>query len=152
MKRIFLVLGEGNVGKSTLVRNLTGIRIADYAQVEETGGNIFTMWAWMRSAQEAGLTPDAIVNEILRTDETNLENYLLPLRIVGISPALPGYDTYFSRLLASGIIIANSAILTKQAIAPTLPLPITPSVVVVNSRINAQNRTASIVRAAWNWI
>lgn len=152
MKRIYLVLGEGTVGKSTLIRNLTGIRIANYTQVEERGGNILTMWAWMRSAQEAGLTPDAIVDEILRADEGDLENYLLPLRIVGLSSALPDYDAYISRLLANGIIIENIAVLTEQAIAPTLPLPVTPSVVVTNSRRNAQNRTAAIVRTAWDWV
>lgn len=151
MKRIYLVLGEGNVGKSTLIRCLTGIRIASRIQVRETTLNDLTVWAYMRSVQEGNtpMSPSDLLHDITKPEESQFHDYLIPIRITAFNNC-PNYSVYVNTLVAGGCTIVQAVALTQNTVAPVLGLPVVP-ISITTSHLSPANANADIVRTAWGW-
>lgn len=150
MKRIYLILGDSSVGKSSLIRCLTGIRTENRVRLRLIDGSDIYTWCWMRSAQEQPMDIDEMINQIFEVGENGFIYYLLPLRL---SPAgsCPGYLEYVNALKDNNCIIENSALLTNNSITINLS-PIISPVIIVNSKDNPVNLNANTVRNSWGWI
>ena len=151
MKRIYFIIGEGSVGKSTLVRCLTGINRAKRLDLRFTGGLDVVMWAWMRSMQELNpqKSPNDLLAEITSPDDAEYEYYLIPLRMY----AMYGYQSAqaYIDLLTLHCIIMGAVVLSRDTVEPQLTLPV-PQISIPNSHALPANVNADTVRTAWGWI
>lgn len=151
MKRIYLIIGDGRVGKSTLVRSLTGIREASRVPIQLACGSVINVYAWMRSAQEISMDADEVVRQITRPDESAFTDYLLPLRILPANHIADGYQDYISKLEAAGCVIQRRVFVFSAA--PTMEVSCSESTAVVaNSMSNPANLNSHIVRKVWGWL
>lgn len=149
MKRVYLILGDGKMGKSTLIRHLTGIREASLVDIALSGNQTIALWAWMRSAQEMPKSPAEIVSLIGNFNSAHCTDILLPLRILPANYQ-PGYLSYVNAIASAGHSIVQSIVLTNQAhVAPTFQ-QISPNII-SNSLSQPSNVIAANVRALWNW-
>ena len=84
MKRLYFIIGEGGVGKSTLIRCLTGIRQASRPNVRIAPGVDVPIYVWMRSMQEMDpiMSPNDLLTDIFAPSEAAFEYYLVPLRLL----------------------------------------------------------------------
>jgi hypothetical protein len=149
MKNVYLILGNGKLGKSTLVRHLTGIREASIVEISRSNNVSISLWAWMRSAQEMPKSPMEILALIDHQDKVSCTDILLPLRILPANNQ-PGYLEYVNAIVNAGHSIVQSIVLTDQASISTQFQIINPFVV-PNTVHRPSNSVASQVRALWGW-
>ncbi len=150
MKRIYFVIGEGSVGKSTLIRCLTGIRQASRPNVRVAPGTDVPMWVWMRSMQELDpiMSPNDVLTDMFAPGEAAFEYYLIPLRLRPLY-GYQGAQDYID-LLGLHCTILGAVVLSTDGALPTLTLHV-PQISIPFSKGNPANVNASIVRAGWGW-
>lgn len=150
MKKLYLILGDAGVGKSTLVRHLTGIGKKGWARLQLSNDEGVDLWVWMRSAQEMPLTPEQILDEIFKPDADGYqyEYFLLPLRI-NAAHRCPEGQAYID-LINSRCKIVGAVVLSLNEIVPTLNLPI-PQISISSSKTLPSNVHGSLVRGVWGW-
>ncbi len=79
MKNVYLVIGHGNCGKSSLVRSITGRNRFGNSRIQSLNPlEAIEIRVRIRSAQEDGTGPETILNRIL---ESKHDHYLLTLRV-----------------------------------------------------------------------
>ena len=151
MKRIFFVMGEGSVGKSTLIRCLTGIRQASRRSIRIAPGVDVPMWVWMRSMQELNpiMNPNDVLTDIFAPGEASFEYYLIPLRMRSLYGYPPAQD--YIDLLGQRCTIMGAVALSADATFIPLTLPV-PLITIPFSKNNPANANAATVRAGWGWI
>jgi hypothetical protein len=151
MKRIYFIIGEGGVGKSTLIRCLTGIRQAGRPNLRLATGIDVPLWAWMRSMQEMAppMSPNDVLADITSPQEAAFEYYLIPLRL----NAMYGYQSAqdYIDLLGLHCIIMGAAVLSANGVVPTLTVPV-PQINIPLSHTIPANGNASTVRRGWGWM
>lgn len=83
-KNIYIIIGPGRSGKSSLVRALTGIYQYTAqnapADIEFTNGDVRTFQVWPQSAQEGNHSPEAMLAFI---NTWQGDNILMTLRMFG---------------------------------------------------------------------
>lgn len=159
MKRVYLVMGEGGTGKSTLIRCLTGLRQKGRPFVTLTNSTRINIWCYMRSIQEMDpiMSPLDVINDITQPSESAFIDYLIPFRIDG-RYGYQGIVPYLQALLNTpNLTIVNAVALDIDAQSypqlAGLPFPSNiPITYIPNSKSNTPNQNASIVRNAWGWI
>ena len=151
MKRIYFVIGEGGVGKSTLVRCLTGIRQAGRPNIRLASGIDISLWTYMRSMQEPipPMNPAQLLADITDPSEAAFEYYLIPLRITGIN-GCPDAQDYID-FLNPHCITMGAVVLSRDAIVPTLRFAI-PQLSIPLSHTIPANGNANTVRTAFGWM
>jgi len=151
MKRIYFIIGEGGVGKSTLIRCLTGIRQEGRPNLRLATGVDISLWAWMVSMQErvSPLSPNDVLAYITSPQKAAIEYFLIPLRL----SAMYGYQSAqdYIDLLSLHCIIMGAVVLSRSAAVPILTLPV-PQIDIPLSHTIPSNGNASIVRAGWGWL
>ncbi len=84
MKNVYLIIGDGACGKSSLTRALTGLFVSGRTDVADISGNILPFKIWIRSAQEVEKSPQQVLREISNAED---DNVLITLR----------FDTYLGQ-------------------------------------------------------
>ena len=125
-KTIYVVVGNGRCGKSSLIRCLTGVARTMTTPVILINQLIIDISVWVRSAQEAGKSPAQVLRE-LRAMRGSIG--LLSLRLNGYNRQ-PNANAYLQILR-----------LHFNVIIYTIPMPIIPS-----------NANAAIARGQWGWL
>ena len=157
---IYLVIGDPGVGKSSLVRALTGVRATrhsvdsirtmEYATLATPPH--FTIWAKDASLQEVDIPPEKIIDHVkkLRVDAVLLVLWVNGRRSKGRPQQ--SASVYINKFLAEGWSIKNVAQIVG-GIASSISLP---AGVICHTFTNLKsapfNRFVSNVRASWNWI
>lgn len=78
-KKLYLVIGQGKCGKSSLVRSLTGRWRYGSTRIQRLYPNdILDIMVWIRSLQEYGYTPQKVLDYVLEYEEDFL---LLTIRV-----------------------------------------------------------------------
>lgn len=77
MKNVYLIIGDGACGKSSLTRALTGLYNSGRTYVGEVSGNTLPFKVWIRSAQEVEKSLHQVLTEINNAED---ENVLITLR------------------------------------------------------------------------
>ena len=146
-KNIFLIIGDGKCGKSSLVRALTGVYRAKAQLVAPTNGQPFSCSVWPQSCQEAGDSPIDVLNEVGRNPH---QNFLITLRFFP-GPEMIKHDAieYYDLLNANHNI--QQVLFMGSTNAPNTFNVTQPMNILPNSLNNAVNENASIVRQLWGW-
>lgn len=147
-KNVYLIIGDGACGKSSLVRGLTGIYNTKKIAVQETEGKILDLQVWVRSAQEAGKSPKDVLDQI---NASPLPNALLTLRFDAYNYQ-PDAKSYFD-LISSQHNIVNVIFMGSRETVPSFHTPSSVGgILIENSLGRPTNANASIVRVALNWL
>ncbi|WP_193172538.1 hypothetical protein, partial [Nisaea nitritireducens] len=70
MKRAWIILGEANTKKSSVIRTLTGLPkindggIPGFVQIEQTNGLRFSLLSYISAMQEAKISPEELLKKI----------------------------------------------------------------------------------------
>jgi ABC-type Mn2+/Zn2+ transport system ATPase subunit len=149
MKNIYIIIGEGKCGKSSLVRALTGVfrRSKKSTRIAQTNTDeIMHINVWPQSAQEARKNPEKVLREI---KEAWSNNVLLVLRF------LPHNNTPFSATDYVELIQEHHNIVQVIFMGPgdKVSKIQTPGIqkTLKNTFKNPVNQNASEVRGWWGW-
>lgn len=141
-KDIYIIIGEGGTGKSSLVRALTGTYQGGIEKIEFSDQTSELFKVWTRSAQEGEYySPERVLRNIDNTDQSNI---LLTLRATGKDNA----NDYIGLISAShnivGIVVLGNF--------NNIPMPNTiKPLVIADPWERPTNGNASRVREFWNW-
>lgn len=152
-KRLFLILGEANARKSSLIRCLTGIGRSGKWSVCSASGNELPVYVQMTSLQEEQNTESKSYTanefmEILDDRAPEIDTILLPLRITG-------HEIYFNDFEHEGFTIEKVVILQRkhenyQALETTLCRRYD-CLRIENSNTQPSSFTASKIRPFFGW-
>jgi ABC-type cobalamin/Fe3+-siderophores transport system ATPase subunit len=141
-KNIYIIIGEGQSGKSSLIRALTGVFRSTMRTVQFINGEIINLAIWTQSAQEATplVTPTMLLERINNSRATNA---LIALR--------PGNATDYINLIAQQHNIVQVVFIGWAEIVPQVPTPGTVNII-TQSRKRPVNANAAMVRNWWGWM
>lgn len=143
-KNIYIIVGEGRCGKSSLVRALTGVfRRSIRGTLQLVNGEIINIAIWPRSAQEGtSETPEQVLRKINGTGPNNVLIVLRPW----------GAQEYID-LLATQHNIIQVLLISSNMTLPGVNIPeginVNP---ITNSRSRPVNANAAVVRTWWGWM
>lgn len=149
-KNIYIIIGHGSCGKSSLVRALTGIyrgasrliRVGDEENFEDLQFAI-----WVRSRQEIGYKPEKVLKDVNSCNETNI---LLTLRF-GSAYGCPEAKEYVD-LLMTEHNVSHIVYMGREKNPDTLTYPTIESTVIGNSVDTPVNANASVSRKFFCWL
>jgi hypothetical protein len=149
MKKVYLVLGEWHVGKSTLIRMLTGVTRQTRTKLRLTSGVDIDLYVWIRSMQEDNpvMTPEDLIQDLTSQDEKGFEYYLIPIRTDSLN-GISG-QAYID-LLHAKCNIVGVILLSNGGIAHHVKIP-TPFIHIANTKSLPPNHITSRVRRQWGW-
>lgn len=143
MPRVYVLVGEDNTRKSSIIRALTGARIRDQYRILTTSGTI-DAYVEVVALQERPISPQDFMNQVGHN-----QNILIPLRIQATNNC-PGWIDYLNAFLSNSWTISQIVALETtpfQGLPQSFPLPLyIPS---SGSRQIPINQLASQVRNHW---
>jgi energy-coupling factor transporter ATP-binding protein EcfA2 len=147
MKNIYLIIGEGACGKSSLVRALTGVARYRSVEVGTIVGSSIQIAVWIRSAQEAGISPEEVLSNIQSAVE---EDVLLTLRIDEYN-GQPNAEAYLEAMMP---IIKNLRIVFLSEAENPRIVSISGAATLTHGRSLSTpvNVVSRIVSNAWGWV
>lgn len=147
-KNIYIVIGEGRCGKSSLVRALTGVfrRSKHARRIRQTDRKVIHIHVWPQSAQEARLSPEDVLNDV---NNAWSENIFLVLRFQ--PHIVPYYATDYVNLLSEHHNIVHTVFMGPGDNVQSIPSTGV-SKTLDNCMKNPINENASRVREWWGWV
>lgn len=147
MVEVFIILGDRNKGKSSVIRALSGVGRAKAVEIATFNG-AFKTHVELQSLQESGILP---VNFIAKIHAAKHKRVLVALWLKGKNPQLPSGQSYIEQFVHAGWRISEIAILGVGNAPLNLPKNVPSPMFFPNSLISPVNSTASSVRAQWKW-
>ena len=162
-KKIYCIVGDENMGKSSLIRALTGVRIGEPTRITFKSTNLTRdFWVEMVSLQEEHKEEhkkekhkSLSIKEAIELIKDKTESYfIIPLRFGSSKNSFSSAEEYLQAFLdKDGWIIENIVILGED----TFSNEALKSKLNVITRIpqpfeNTINKNASIIREAWNFL
>lgn len=141
-KNIFIIIGEGQSGKSSLVRALSGVFRNTTRTVQLANREIINIAIWTQSAQEARplVTPAMLLQRINGTAATNALIVLRPANAID-----------YINLIAQQHEIVQVVFIGRTEMVPQVPVPGNVNVI-TQSRDRPVNANAAMVRNWWGWV
>lgn len=151
-KNVYLIIGEGRCGKSSLVRALTGVyrhrRMGVRLMPPENRDIDIAIWS--QSCQESGDSPEDILQYL--QDET-APYVLMTIRFHTIPGMAPFDAIEYYKLIEANHNIVGVAFMGPRPENEILQFDTIPqAAVVADCLINPINANASIVRHTWGWM
>lgn len=148
-KNIFFIIGEGRCGKSSIVRALTGVYRYKRLFVRTRTGDL-DIYVWPQSCQEAGYTPQQVLDFI---DGTDAQEVLITLRFEPTPEMVPSDGIDYYNLIAANHNVAGVVFMSNQPrpMVRQFPVAVQP-VIVPDSLSTPVNANAAEVRNGWGWI
>jgi len=146
MKRIYLIVGEKNSGKSTLVRALTGLDKENEVNIGLSNNTQPLFWAWITSRQEKQQMPKEMIDEMRSINDNRYLHYIIPLHLKGIK-GCPDANAYIEEL-HKNFIIERAVLLGIDDQSISLQLP---DVLTINPDTFSANEIAQQVMQEWGW-
>lgn len=148
----YIIIGIQSVGKSSVVRGLTGIRNEDERLMATQFGTTFTLWAKDSSLQEAGISPIDFIADVSARNVDSVLLSLWPRSKRSREILFPGPDLYIQAFQKAGWKIQPVAILDRGQ-----PPMVTLSTGIQSNRFSNLssmpfNSLVARVRAYWNWV
>ena len=147
MPNIYIVIGNGNTRKSSLIRALSGVANRGKYEIEDSSSIKNEFFIQVRSLQEANISPPDFITEM---QNSNVSHILAALRINTLN-SQPNGASYINAFInttgwnISGIIKMGGGIITGLPAGCTAPVQIN------NTNSRAANEMASSVRQTWLW-
>lgn len=150
---VYLIIGDANTGKSSLIRCLTGCAQYGTGNFALTNGTTISTYVVISSLQESAISPSSFIQDVQdalkdgRIDPKLEAAVLVPLREDSVNdyPAASQYITEFEN---AGWTIVKTALLDSQT--PTSNYPHCQGVTDVMSK--PINVSAAAVRQHFGWI
>lgn len=147
-KNIYLIIGHGRCGKSSLVRALTGKYKNGPCLIRSAHNTNLDFMVWANSSQDAAKSPEKVLKEI---NNVGFSNILLTLRY-SPSPETSGFDAmdYFKLLRENHKVTQvlfmgeDEKVHLFDTSAPTHVLNLCAE--------RPVNANANLVRQWWNWL
>lgn len=149
----YIIIGRASVGKSSLVRALTGIRNADERLMASLGGTNFKLWAKDSSLQEARIDPLSFIADVTARNVDAVLLTLWPQSRTSGGVVYPDAAGYIREFVRAGWIIQPVVILNTGG--PMIPVILPAGVLsthISNVRTVPFNTFVGSVRAHWGWI
>ncbi|MCW8898116.1 MAG: hypothetical protein OQJ96_05905 [Flavobacteriales bacterium] len=147
-KNIYIIIGHGACGKSSLVRALTGIYSGGAIRFIRSVNGTDTKFAiWVRSRQEVGDKPAKVLEDVKNNKETNV---LLTLRF-GEYNRCPEAKEYVD-LLMTEHNVSHIVYMGSDKEPATLTYSTIKSIVIGNSVDTPVNANASVARKLFGWL
>ena len=143
---VYLIIGEYATGKSSLMRCLTGSKQREVKKLMMLTQNIINAYVFVRSAQEKGMQPQAVINEVMQhPQKPNAVVATLRKNAVNKCPDAISYITAFQN---AGWNIQKTVLLDFQANNPAY---INPRIL---SHVNQQpiNVPAQVIRTHFAFV
>ena len=148
MPNLYIIIGEGNTKKSSIIRALSGAYDKGNYKIEDADGKILNFQIFIRSLQEAKIS----IEDFFKKVPKEVENVLLALRIEKINgfPCGIGYITAF--LNQDHYRIKQLVVLGTNAL-DNIPKKCPPPIYFPESgnRDIPSNRFANKIREIWRW-
>lgn len=148
-KRIFVIIGDGKCGKSSVVRALTGVYHHKDMLIRQSNqaGDIL-VGVWSQSAQEGGYSPEDILRFI---NDSGAMNILLVLRFVPAPLMAPFSAIEYYELIRKHHNISQIVFMGPHEEVPSFPT--TPNSNTLNlCKKRPINANAAMIREWWGWI
>ncbi len=153
-KQIYVVVGHGSCGKSSVIRSLTGlfVRRKNPVKIQLISKELPVKFSvWIRSAQERGKNKEGILDQI---SGSKMDYILLSIRIESIW-GLPGAIDYLEHIATQHNL--SRIVILGEPLNPALCKPIIdkwPKITTQheNSRSKPVNVISKEVRDSFNWI
>ena len=149
MPQTWIIMGGANVGKSALIRALTGVaRKTENWPVATRSGTI-NVTIYVRSLQEKGISPGQFIQQ-----NKGASYILLPLR-VNATRRFPDGLQYILTFLQAGWVVNDIVVLNRTSLPYSLPQGAPPPYFIpqhIGRRGMPANQAASIVKQRWNWL
>lgn len=144
---IWIIMGHGDIGKSSTIRALTGVPRRKHTEIETVQGVMNRVWVEIRSLQENKISPTKF-----RRDHNNDRYILVNLRIdtYGI---YPNGLAYLQDFINNNWQIRGISVLGSNPLPYSLPSGI-PTPLHIPTTIHARipaNEMAHRIRNVWNW-
>jgi GTPase SAR1 family protein len=149
----YIIVGKASVGKSSLVRALTGIRNADKRLMAKPSAPNFTLWAKDSSLQEARINPQSFIAEVTFQNVDAALCTLWPRSCRSKGIVYPDAARYIRVFQTAGWNIQPVILLDNGSSTFSVSFPGTVlSSRFSNVRTNPFNSFAALIRAHWGWI
>lgn len=147
-KRIYILIGETETGKSSIIRALSGVHNQGHRAIMTTNRDILEFRVWTTSSQEFGHTPQDDLNVFNDTDE---EFILMSLRYEALNSEFPEAQTYIDAYEGAGHLIEQVVILRNH---PELNFGQSEPEIhsILRPRQWPINGNASQIRNWWRWM
>lgn len=113
---LYLIFGNANSGKSSLVRSLTGLRTSDNINLSFIGQNQTIFFVRMPSLQEGDfIIPDKL-DSYMNSQGIGIKNFIFPIRIIGTKVCPFNAEDYLIKIRDWGFQVKGVVLLN-----PTIP-------------------------------
>ena len=142
---VYLIIGDANTGKSSLIRCLTGCAQYNARKIALTNGGTLTVQVSISSLQESSISPSAFIQQITSLADCNA--VLVPLWEHS-GNGYPAASQYITAFQQAGWPIVKTALLNSQT--PPTNYPQCKAFTGVTSK--PINITSAAVRQHFEWI
>lgn len=112
--RIYLVIGDQNVGKSSIIRSLTGIRVSGQTTLRFLNNIDELFYVQMTSLQEESRQTVQEATDTISASECSF--HLIALRYSPAGQNYPNAEAYITAFINADFIISGVAYLGEEAI------------------------------------
>lgn len=142
--RIYLVIGNKNVGKSSIIRSLTGIRVSGQTELRFRNDINETFYVQMTSLQEE--SRQTVQEAISKISGSGCSFHLIALRYSATDENYPNAEAYITAFINAGFTISGVAYLGGEAI----PINFNNNLIQLSPpHTQAINKNASDIRNRW---
>lgn len=146
-KNIYIIIGHGACGKSSLVRALTGIYRGASRLIRSVNGTDTRFAIWVRSRQEVGFQPKKVLKDV---NSCNEKHILLTLRFESYNNCPEGKE--YVDLLLTEHNVSHILYMGNGGNPATLEYPNIENIVISNSLKKPVNVNASVARKFFGWL
>ncbi|NGF75756.1 hypothetical protein G5B10_07685 [Fluviicola sp. SGL-29] len=149
-KNIYLIIGEGKCGKSTLVRAHTGVYRSGLLWLRLASQTDIQIKVWSQSCQEGGHTPQDVLRRI---NNDSAAEILITLRFKPAPQMAPFNAIDYYDLIQANHNIVGVVFMADKSIQNIPQFPTNPEPVLIpDSWETAANASADSVRRGWGWL
>lgn len=148
-KKIYVIIGTGRCGKSSLVRALTGVYRSASIEIG-LDDKKSTFWARVmpQSAQEANLSPEKLLEKLDK--DWGSTHAIVTLRLNNYNGQGPAID--YMNALVTKHSIEKIVFMGKDPVVDTFKFGKTQLNVIASSYSRPVNGNANMVRNWWGWL
>jgi len=144
----FVIVGDANTRKSSIVRSLTGCFNRNIRQITVVAGGVLDIYARVSSLQESETEPQDFINEVTATGQSSVIFCLWAQANPRDPVKYPSAHAYIAAFAQAGWQFQASAVLGSSSFQPATPRPAHfPQVVTQPINVGAQ-----AVRRHFGWL
>lgn len=146
----YIIIGRQRVGKSSVIRALTGLRGAGQRLMMPLSGPNFQLWTENMSLQETPIAPAAFISKIAAKPVQAVLIALWPRECNSRGITYPDHNAYIAAFTGAGWTIKHIVHLYSGTSAPPIGVS-SPFTSLTSSPALPFNKLAADIRLLWHW-